>query len=163
MYNLLYCAGSVSKFQLSRTKTVAVVWKHWTFLASILYIYRLSTWHQCEPIKFRCLLSRAVFNCTCTNAALETVFTREKAPMNYSFVNKDNRIRWPRSGWLLNFPKTTCWKSCSPSGIQEVGLSKSLVHPIVVKEFLWHLKPLVVIGLLSKTFCRFRSLMVIQP
>ena len=39
MYNLLYCAGSVSKFQPSRTKTVAVVWKHWTFLASILYIY----------------------------------------------------------------------------------------------------------------------------
>ena len=43
MYNLPYCVGSVSKFQPPRTKTVAGVWKVWTFLASILYIYRFWT------------------------------------------------------------------------------------------------------------------------
>ena len=43
MYNLLYCVGSVSKFQPPRTKTVAGVWKVMTFLAPILYIYRFKT------------------------------------------------------------------------------------------------------------------------
>ena len=37
----------------------------------------------------------------------------------------------------------------------------SLLYLIVVKEFLWHLKPLDVIGLLSKLFCRFCIIIVV--
>ena len=37
----------------------------------------------------------------------------------------------------------------------------SLLYSIVVKQNLWHLKPLYVIGLLSKTFCIFRSMIVV--
>ena len=46
MYNLPYCGGAVSKFEPSRTKTVAVVWKVRTFLASILYIYRCKSYRD---------------------------------------------------------------------------------------------------------------------
>ena len=60
MYNLLYCGGSVSKFQPPRTKTVAGASTERTFLACAFYMFRICRWSMKWKTAWSCRRKGAI-------------------------------------------------------------------------------------------------------